>query len=147
MDSVCSVVLQMAEPAFENQETTGPELVFEIFLAEFFAKVNNRFNNSFPLTHTWFVEEVVGGEAENVNTLYRDSWLPRILKSFEDFSNSWRERPDFSGNIFIYMDRVQLFKEKFQKYLTTCAVYLAVQTAPPVQLLFLEHTCVQSQES
>ena len=114
---VCSVVLQMAEPAFENQETTGPELVFEIFLAEFFAKVNNRFNNSFPLTHTWFVEEVVGGEAESVNTLYRDRWLPRILKSFEDFSNSWRERPDFSGNIFIYMDRVQLFKEKFQTWI------------------------------
>ena len=114
LNSVCSVVRQMADPAFENQETTGPELVFEIFLAEFFAKVNNRFNNSFPMSHTWFIEQVDGGEAKNMNTLCRDRLLPRILKNFEDFSNSWRKRPDFSGNVFICEDRVQLFIEKFK---------------------------------
>ena len=127
MDSVCSVILHMADPAFENQGTPGPELVFEIFLAEFFAKINNRFNNSFPLIHTWFIEQVDGGEAENMNTLYRDRWLPSIRKSFEDFSNSWRTRPDFSGNMFICEDRVQLFKTKFQFWIKHVARLLSVR--------------------
>ena len=118
MESICSVNLQMLGSAFENQDAPCmPDLLFEIFLAEFFAKIRKRCNSSFPLTHTWFMGHVDADEdkADNMfNTLCRNRWIPGLLKSFEKFSKTWRTRPDFQGNLFIYEDKVKSFKEKFQ---------------------------------